>query len=234
MSAPRPRLGQVFGGSSPDRSEGLAGLLRPSKPAADSPSEDAAPASASAPAEERTSTEDDPAAGEPRAQNRAAQPTDRLHSDSDNRSLSPKVPARGRRTARSRPGRPASPNTPGDDLLRLVPVNLDVSVHSVLKDFATRVDRPFATIVLEAIESNADELTQAWLEAAASSAGRLFVGRAAPQQRRRRREPAQQILLRMDSRDADTLDQLVSDWGAPSRSALVTEALRRYLTSNTR
>jgi hypothetical protein len=113
-------------------------------------------------------------------------------------------------------------------------VNLDVSVHSVLKDFATRVDRPFATIVLEAIESNADELTQAWLEAAASSAGRLFVGRAAPQQRRRRREPAQQILLRMDSRDADTLDQLVSDWGAPSRSALVTEALRRYLTSNTR
>lgn len=233
MNAPRPKLGDVFGKRPPDRSEGLGGLLSPSPR---TPPDNAAPASAppSPPRETKPRREDEsapasePASHEGPVENAPASARPVKAEPEPSARPTSVTSTRPKKHARNRPGRPASSEV-GDDL-RLVPVNLDASVHSDLKHFSTRIERNFGVIVLEAVENTADELAVNWKSEQRTTTHRLFVGHTSAQQRRRRKEPAMQVLLRLPSRDAETLDQLVSEWEAPSRSALVTEALRRYLT----
>lgn len=125
--------------------------------------------------------------------------------------------------------RPASPNgSTAAPQVRVVPVVLDASLLSDLRTFAVRSELTHGTVTLRAIEANAEQLTGHWSRASepTESPGRLFGN---SQRVRRRTEPGVQTQLRLAADDAATLDRLVRDWSAPSRSALVNEALRRYI-----
>jgi hypothetical protein len=115
--------------------------------------------------------------------------------------------------------------------VRVVPVVLDVSVMKELRPFAVRMEQTQGAVALRAIEANAAELAAHWSrkQKLAENSGRLF---GPTRGVRRRTEPGVQTQLRLAVTDAATLDQLVSDWSAPSRSALVNEALRRYVCPN--
>jgi len=136
----------------------------------------------------------------------------------------------GRRTAEARTRR-STPST-GDQTAGLgnqvVPVVLDASVLAELRSFASRTEQTHGAVALRAIEANADELATHWKHHRPTiiPAGRLFGTTATAH---RRAEPGVQTQLRISSADAATLDNLVTDWAAPSRSALVNEALRRYI-----
>ncbi len=114
----------------------------------------------------------------------------------------------------------------GKDTKRVVPTTIDVSVYNELKVYAAETDLSYGTIVLRAVEGHADELSTKW-SAGRSNSGGLFRGSATVTSRRRREQGAQ-VQLTMLAPDADTLDRLVRDWAAPSRSELVTEALRLH------
>jgi len=111
---------------------------------------------------------------------------------------------------------------------KLVPVNIDASVHNQLRQFAARVELPFSVVVLRAIEAEAAELAVAWKTSPTPRSGGMFQ-MVDHRTRNRRTEPFAQIQLRLTTADADVLESLIRDWGAPSRSALVNEALRRYV-----
>lgn len=110
---------------------------------------------------------------------------------------------------------------------RIVSVLIDVAARERLRDVAARSGRTHGAVALDAIEAHADELVAFWGTETGSGARKLFP--AAPRAHRRTQAgtPTQ---LRMTPAAADVLDDLVARWGAPSRSALVNEALRRYLT----
>ncbi len=134
------------------------------------------------------------------------------------------APARTRSKASARPSRAAALVAE----IRIVPVVLDVSVISDLRAFAVRTELTQGVVTLRAIEANAGELAKHWSQrqVAAPASGRLFGNTRTVH---RRTEPGVQTQLRMAAADAVTLDRLVADWSAPSRSALVNEALRRYV-----
>lgn len=112
---------------------------------------------------------------------------------------------------------------------KIVPVVLDASVLTELRAFANRTEQTQGSVALRAIEAHAEDLQQHWRAPQAPATG-LF-GIAA--QVHRRAEPGVQTQLRISPQDAATLDCIASEWGAPSRSALVNEALRRYVTART-
>jgi hypothetical protein len=92
--------------------------------------------------------------------------------------------------------------------------------------------RTYAQVVLDAIEANQDELAEHWkAQPAEPTTGGLFSRRpAAPAQRRRHPAPPARVpLTGLNTADVEKLDQLVAEWGAPSRSVLVEQALRLYL-----
>jgi hypothetical protein len=117
--------------------------------------------------------------------------------------------------------------------IKMVPVNIDASVHTQLRQFAARTELPFSVIVLRAIEADAAELAVTWKSSPTPKSGGLFQ-MVDHRTRNRRTEPFAQIQLRLTATDAEVLEGLISDWGAPSRSALVNEALRRYVMSGDR
>lgn len=91
--------------------------------------------------------------------------------------------------------------------------------------------RSYGQVVLDAVEQHADELKAHWANDVATSGTGLFrraeAGR--PTRRRHNAPRARVPLAGVINTDAAVLDQLVSDWGAGSRSALVEQALRLYL-----
>ena len=92
--------------------------------------------------------------------------------------------------------------------------------------------RTYAQVVLDAIEANQDELAEHWkTQPAEPTTGGLFSRRpAAPAQRRRHPAPPARVpLTGLNKADSAKLDHLVAEWGAPSRSVLVEQALRLYL-----
>lgn len=162
----------------------------------------------------------------------SAEPTDGATPDpsSDNvlaaagrgRSRAARTVRAGQPLAEAQPDRAAASET------RIVPVVLDVSILSDLRAFAVRTELTQGVVTLRAIEANEVELAKHWSQRPmqAQTSGRLFGNTRAVH---RRTEPGVQTQVRMAAADAITLDQLASDWGAPSRSALVNEALRRYV-----
>lgn len=91
--------------------------------------------------------------------------------------------------------------------------------------------RSYGQVVLDAVEQHADELKAHWANDVVTSGSGLFrraeAGR--PTRRRHNAPRARVPLAGVINTDAAVLDQLVSDWGAGSRSALVEQALRLYL-----
>lgn len=92
--------------------------------------------------------------------------------------------------------------------------------------------RTYGQIVLDAIDAGQDELARHWKQAdtAEKAPGSLFTRQPVIRQRRRHIAPPAKIALTgLNATDAKTIDeQLVPEWGAPSRSALVDEALTLY------
>jgi len=117
--------------------------------------------------------------------------------------------------------------------IKMVPVNIDASVHTQLRQFAARTELPFSVVVLRAIEAGAAELAVNWKTSPTPKGGGMFQ-MVDHRTRNRRTEPFAQIQLRLTATDAEVLEGLINDWGAPSRSALVNEALRRYVIAGDR
>ncbi len=89
--------------------------------------------------------------------------------------------------------------------------------------------RPFGVIVMDALERHADRLNSAWKLDPTPAAGSLFVrptASAVPRRRRHVRPPRSIPLSGIDETNSEVLDKLAQDWGAPTRSALVEQALR--------
>ncbi|MBS1693112.1 MAG: hypothetical protein JST91_12915 [Actinobacteria bacterium] len=92
--------------------------------------------------------------------------------------------------------------------------------------------RTYGQIVLDAIDAGHEELARHWehSENAEKAPGSLFTRQPVVRKRRRHIAPPAKIALTgLNAADAKTIDeQLVIEWGAPSRSALVDEALTLY------
>ena len=149
-------------------------------------------------------------------------------------------PHRSKRAPRARAAGGDSAATPAasngaatQSTIKMVPVNIDASVHTQLRQFAARTELPFSVIVLRAIEADAAELAVAWKTSPTPKSGGMFQ-MVDHRTRNRRTEPFAQIQLRLTAADAEVLEGLIRDWGAPSRSALVNEALRRYVMAGDR
>lgn len=116
-------------------------------------------------------------------------------------------------------------------------------IHRLLRKLTTKersrdpiTARTYAQVVLDAIEAHQEQLATYWRTDAFSTqdGGGLFSRRpAAPPRRRRHAEPPARVpLTGLNPADGQTLDELVANWGAPSRSALVEQALRFYLKAD--
>jgi hypothetical protein len=112
-------------------------------------------------------------------------------------------------------------------------------VHRALRRLTNRekgrdpiTARTFAQVVLDAIEDSQERLSTFWKTPTqpTGGGGGLFSRRPAASARRRRHSepPARIPLTGLNPSDAATIDTLVEQWQAPSRSALVEEALRLY------
>lgn len=210
MTSDRPKLGGIFG-ATPDRTADLAGILGPTAevPAAAEATEEDAP---------------DTATGE-RQHGTGAEP---IAAKRTNR------PGRAPRSAPTRSEQPRAAVAAKDGPVsnKVVPVVLDASILQDLREFAARTEQTQGSVALRAIEANADELASHWSTPASDPGrpGRLFGTHTSL---RRRTEPGVQTQLRIAAPDAELLDELAVQWDAPSRSALVNEALRRYVRSST-
>ncbi|MFE2960989.1 hypothetical protein [Nocardia tengchongensis] len=92
--------------------------------------------------------------------------------------------------------------------------------------------RSYGEVVLDAIEQFETELRQHFeQQAGAVPAGRLFrrVDQTRPRRRRHTEPPVKIPLAGIIAPDVELLDNLVIEWQAGSRSALVEEALKLYL-----
>ncbi|MFE4455780.1 hypothetical protein ACFROC_00350 [Nocardia tengchongensis] len=92
--------------------------------------------------------------------------------------------------------------------------------------------RSYGEVVLDAIEEFETELREHFQGlATAEPSGRLFkrVDRSRPRRRRHTEPPVKIPLAGIIADDIKQLDELVAEWKAGSRSALVDEALKLYL-----
>ncbi len=113
-----------------------------------------------------------------------------------------------------------------DNLVKLRSLNLAEKKKNPAKA------RTYGQIVLDAIDTGHEELASHWKqsESAEKAPGSLFTRQPVVRKRRRHIAPPAKIALTgLNPADAKTIDeQLVIEWGAPSRSALVDEALTLY------
>ena len=113
-----------------------------------------------------------------------------------------------------------------DNLVKLRSLNLAEKKKNPAKA------RTYGQIVLDAIDAGHEELASHWKqsESAEKAPGSLFTRQPVVRKRRRHIAPPAKIALTgLNPADAKTIDeQLVIEWGAPSRSALVDEALTLY------
>jgi hypothetical protein len=112
---------------------------------------------------------------------------------------------------------------------RIVSVQLDVTIREKLRDFAARQHLTHGGVAVDAIEAHAGELATHWTADQANQGTGLFPTTTRHRVRTQVSAPTQ---LRMTPEVAQVLDNLVTQWSAPSRSALVNEALRRHLTQH--
>lgn len=142
----------------------------------------------------------------------------------------PPVETRQRRTQpASKPAKRAS-DTADTTATVTVVVYIPASLRERLRDRAATTRLTFTDLVLEALDATHARLAD--LLAATlpvkSASGSLFSS-ATRTRRLRHDEPQVQVSIRPTRGDLDVIDRLAEQAGAPSRSALVTTALRAYL-----
>lgn len=247
-SSGRPKLGDVFRGESPGKIESLSGLLpvgpavqptpvRPVIVAALPDVDDLQPLLAGRDNQEPARADSERSSGaddNPAQRRRVATATSGASAAGAVEGPGGKIPkvAQGGRSAPSaRPRRDESSSSVRDTTIKMVPANIDITVHKELKRFAVRTELSFATIALRAIEANAAELSQLWRRPPAEPVRTGLFGSMPDRPGNRRAEPAAQVQLRLQASDAAVLDGLVAEWAAPSRSALVNEGLKRYIST---
>ena len=145
-------------------------------------------------------------------------------------------PGRRQTKRRSRTSGPArqdpvaeQPDPDPASRVETTPYSTIVYVTSGIRDaLRRRVAREnritFTDLVLDALEAHEKDLRDAWPPPLRSS-GRFT---RAPARRVRRDEPGVQLSLCLTPSNLAVLDEMVEQLGAPSRTALVEEALRRY------
>lgn len=246
-STGRPKLGDVFRGESLDNIERLAGLL-PAGPTGKTTSvrpvpvpampeiDDSQPVPAERADQELVSAQPERGGGanDDHVQQRrvatAASGAPAVEAAEGPGRKVRKVAQEGAAPA-VRPRREDSSSSARDTITKMVPANIDVTVHKELRRFAVRTELSFATIALRAIEANAAELSQLWRRPPAEPVRAGLFGSVPDRLGNRRTEPAVQVQLRLQASDAAVLDRLVAEWAAPSRSALVNEGLKRYVST---
>lgn len=133
----------------------------------------------------------------------------------------PRTPAR---TPRRGPALAPPRKDDAEPATRVVSVQIDVAVLERLRAAAARTTLTHGAIALRAVDEHATALSEHWTRAAPS--GGLFPDSPG---RRHRTQASTQTQLRISPAAAKVLDDLTRQWKATSRSALVNEALRRYL-----
>jgi hypothetical protein len=115
-----------------------------------------------------------------------------------------------------------------DNLTKLRNLNLAEKKKNLVKA------RTYGQIVLDAIDATHEDLAKRWKlpPTAEKAPGSRFTRQPVVRKRRRHSVPPAKIALTgLNAVDAKTIDEeLVKEWGAPSRSALVDEALTLYFT----
>lgn len=182
------------------------------------------------------------------------QPTQALHTtpegtgstaSSASGEASPPTPVQHRSSVSSRPSEPTGPRraargaTGGAEQKRFRPpeVLLAAEVYDAIyqlqiaeKKRRRALARSMGVIVLDAIEAHAAQLRTAWSAAADEvGEGGLFVRPSAAVVSHRRRHvkaPRSVVLSGVNAANGARLDELVDEWGAGTRSALVEQALR--------
>ncbi len=237
----RPKLGAVFRGeAAPDRTAGLAGLLSVAPPVPEAQRDDPDDDVGIVPAPEVETTPSEAASiaavpqsvrpvGE-RALNLAPAPIETAQDEPPLVPVAPRKPKRVPSKANPAADRPTE-IAEDPEAIKMVPANIDLSVHADLRQFATRNELSFATVVLRAIEANAVTMSSMWSKPHRPAAKTGLFGSTAGKAGNRRSEPAVQIQLRITVADAQTLNDLVEAWQAPSRGVMITEALRMFLAS---
>jgi hypothetical protein len=90
--------------------------------------------------------------------------------------------------------------------------------------------RTMGQIVMDAIEAHADRLVTTWtVQEYAVGEGQLFerpASTAVPRRRRHAKPPRTVVLSGVTAANGQRLDNLVAEWNAGTRSALVEQALR--------
>lgn len=239
----RPKLGAVFRGeATPDRTAGLAGLLSVASPVPERQRDDPddviaiepPPEVETAPPEaEAAASAAVPQAVRPvgeRVLNLAAAPIETAQDEPTLTPVAPRKPKRVPLKASPAVDRPTE-IVEDPEAIKMVPANIDLSIHADLRQFATRNELSFATVVLRAIEANAETLSLMWIKPRRPAAKTGLFGSTTAKTGNRRSEPAVQIQLRITVADAQTLNDLVEAWQAPSRGAMITEALRMFVPS---
>jgi hypothetical protein len=223
----RTSLAGAFAPVTPSRGATLQGLLAPKRGRGTHTSEEAAP---EAPAEEptRTPIQPQPAiASESAGQTRDIEETS---SEEDGEvapagGLAPATkPTRRRPTPqKAAPGQNASELVPG--ALRNVGVYLPPELLAEVKDAVYRARTTYADLLIDAFEAveNQKIATEFTSETTPTTSG---MPRRAP---RRRGEAGIQIQLRLDGMQVAWLDEKVTVFDAPSRSALVSTVFKLHM-----
>lgn len=87
-------------------------------------------------------------------------------------------------------------------------------------------------LFIRALEEHYDQLETTFRRPTTTTGGRLFSARTTRAPRQRNTEPVSPVNYRMSSEDYSTLDALVTDLGAASRSHLISRALELWLAEN--
>lgn len=139
-------------------------------------------------------------------------------------------PGTGRPEVRRKRARPAG-HVPADDTAADGTGTTVVYVTPVVREALRRRVQlgrgiTFTDLVLDALEAEEPQLRDHW------TANRRPGGRfqRTPPRRARREEPGVQIALRLTVSNLNALDTMVAELQAPSRTTLVEQALRFYLT----
>ena len=119
---------------------------------------------------------------------------------------------------------PQPPRSASADTVRNVTLSLPIAVVEALRQRAVADQVSQAEVLLDALEATSPRLAQLVADAMPTRQKGLFV-RARP----RPDDPSTVLPLRILSRNAAVIDELVTQTGAPSRSMMCAVALRAYL-----
>lgn len=127
---------------------------------------------------------------------------------------------------------PADEPAAGDRGVK-APSNIHIPIRLVeaLTKARAQEQQSNGDLFIRALEEHYEQLQTAF-HRPATAGGKLFAARTTKAPRQRNTEPVSPVNYRMSEQDYQTLDTLVSELGAASRSHLISQALELWLTAN--